>query len=244
VVALLVVGALAAGCGDGSVSGSAGTTSTTTEVVTSTTRAPTSTPGPSAPRGDGALLTADDTVLVPPDGGRAVDVGPGDPCAALSAAGDCGAAGALVWVARTAPSAERSPVTVYAVDGGRAMPVLVVEPGAREDYGSAHVEAVDLDGRPGQELVIGLRNSGSGGLLQLEIVGGGGEVLAHATLDRGRAELDGSVLRTWAARYGPDDPNCCPSEFQQAVVSVSGGRWRSFPEQPRPAAEVPEGDFP
>ena len=95
----------------------------------------------------------------------------------------------------------------------------------------------------GDEVVIGLRNAGTGALLELEIVGGDGTVLAHDTLDRGRAALDHGVVRTWTARYLPDDPNCCPSGYQEAVVGYGGGRWRSVPERQVPAADVPQGDF-
>jgi hypothetical protein len=133
---------------------------------------------------------------------------------------------------------------VYVVDGSTATPALVVDPGSRSEYASAIVEAANLDDDPIDELVVGLRNAGTGGLLQLDVVDGEGSVVAHVTLDRGRAALDGPVLRTWAALYLPDDPNCCPSRFQQAVVQADAGVWSSVAEQELSAEEVPAGEFP
>ena len=120
----------------------------------------------------------------------------------------------------------------------------MVDPESRAEYASALVEVADLDGEPGDELVVGLRNAGTGGLLQIDVVGGEGAVVAHVTLDRGRAALDGGVLRTWAARYLPDDPNCCPSRFQQAVVRGRRGCWSSVAERELAPEDVPAGDFP
>ena len=138
-------------------------------------------------------------MLVTPNGGKPVGIDADDPCAALAGVGTCAASGDLMWVVAPLPT-ERSPVTVYLVDGSTATPALVVEPESRAEYASALVEAADLDDEPGDELVVGLRNAGTGGLLQIDVVGGEGAVVAHVTLDRGRAELDGGVLRTWAAR--------------------------------------------
>ena len=172
-----------------------------------------------------------------------VEVDPADPCAALPAEMRARPDGDLAWVTAAAPT-DRSPVTVYVVDAGTATPALVVDRESRAEYASARVDVADLDGEPGDELVVGLRNAGTGGLLQIDIVGPAGEVAAHVTLDQGRAALEEGALRTWAARYLPDDPNCCPSRFQQAVVGVADGRWMSYAEREVTADEVPEGDFP
>jgi hypothetical protein len=238
VAAAVLACAALAGCGDGSdpsgsASGRSGS-STTRSSTTVTTEAEV----------DGTLLTDDDAVLVEVREGRVRDVDPEDPCAALVDGGACGVAGDLAWVVRPDGAAERSPVTVHVVEGGSATPVLAVEREARAEYGAAHVEVADLDGTAGDELVVGLRNAGTGALLQLEVVDGTGRVVAHVTLDRGRAVLDGGGLRTWAARYGPDDPNCCPSRFDAARVVTTGDRWSSVPGGEVAPADVPPGDFP
>jgi hypothetical protein len=240
VAAVAVVCSLAAGCGDDASSGSAGTTSSYTTSPSTTTTTTTTPPPPSTiPATGGSVLTDDDSVLSAPIRPEPVTVAPGDPCAALGRDGTCGRAGAIAWV-----TTGDSPVTIYRVERGTATPALEVEAAARADYGAVHVEAADLDGRPGDEVVVGLRNVGTGALLEIEIVGAEATVLAHVTLDRGRARLDPGLLRTWSARYLPDDPNCCPSSYEEAVVGLGGERWRSVPERQVPAAEVPKGDFP
>jgi hypothetical protein len=230
-------------CGEDAPSGSARSTSSTAPAVTSSSTSTTTSSTTTQPRGEASLLTDDDAVLVTPSGGKPVEVDSDDPCAALTGGGTCAVTGDLMW-AVVPVTMERSPVTVYRVDGSTATPVLVVEPESRAEYASARVEAVDLDDEPGDELVVGLRNAGTGGLLQIDVVGVEGAVVAHVTLDRGRAALDGGVLRTWGARYLPDDPNCCPSRFQQAVVVAEAGAWSSVAEREVAAEDVPAGDFP
>jgi hypothetical protein len=238
-IAVLCAGVAA--CGDGASSGSTGaSTSTASTRSSSTTTGPTSTVPPSG----GTVLTVDDSVLAAPADAQPVQVDRRDPCAVLARGprSRCGTVGAIAWV--TAPgTADVSPVRVYRIDHGTATPTLEVQSGARDDYGGVQVVAADLGGTAGDELVIGLRNEGTGALLEIEIVGADGTVLAHDTLDRGRAQLDHGVLRTWSAKYLPDDPNCCPSSYEEAVVGLGGGRWRSVPERQVPAAEVPDGDF-
>jgi hypothetical protein len=236
----------AAACGDGA---SSGTTGASTSSTSSTTSGPTTTvatgPTSTVPPTGGSVLTDDDSVLAAPADARPVELRGVDPCGVLASAARsiCGTVGPLAWV--TGPgSAHRSPVTIYRVEHGTATPTLEVQPGVRDDYGEVRVVEADLDGAAGDELIIGLRNAGTGALLEIEIVGGDGTVLAHDTLDRGRAELDHGVLRTWAAKYLPDDPNCCPSAYEEGVDGYGGGRWRSVPLRQVPADEVPDGDFP
>jgi hypothetical protein len=245
-VAVLCAGLAA--CGDGASSGSTGASRSTTSSTSTTTSAPATSrasgPTSTVPPSGGTVLTVDDSVLAPPADARPVRVDGGDPCAVLARGprSTCGTAGAIAWV--IAPgTTDVSPVRVYRVDHDTATPTLAVQPGAREDYDAVRVAAADLDGEPGEELVIGLRNTGTGALLELEVVGDDGAVLAHDTLDRGRAALGPGVLRTWTARYLADDPNCCPSSYEEAVVGLGGGRWRSVPERQVPAAAVPDGDF-
>jgi len=239
-VAVLCV--FASACGDGPSSGSTGSSSSSTTASTSSTASTTTGPTSTVPPTGGSLLTVDDSVLAAPADARPVKLAGGDPCSVLGRRHRCGTAGSITWVTDVG-AAKGSPVTIYRVAHDTATPTLALEPGTRDDYGAIRIEAGDLDGRPGDELVVGLRNTGTGALLEVEIVGDQGTVLAHVTLDRGRAELDHGVLRTWSARYLPDDPNCCPSGYQEAVVGFGGSRWRSVPERDVPAAQVPKGDF-
>ena len=240
--AAAVVALCLAACGDEAPSGPVGSAPSTGSTVTSTSRSTTSS-STTFPPGEATRLTDDDAVLVAPQGAEPVEVAADDPCADLGEGGRCERAGDLVWVTADGPT-ERSPVTVYLVDGSTVTPALVVDPTSRAEYASALVAVADLDGEPGEELVVGLRNAGTGGLLQIDVVGGEGAVVAHVTLDRGRAALDDGGLRTWAARYLPEDPNCCPSRFQQALVVEDAGAWSSVDEREVPTEDVPTGDFP
>jgi hypothetical protein len=234
-----------AACGDGASSGSTGASTSSTS---STTRAPTTTvatgPTLTVPSTGGTVLTDDDSVLAPPADAKPLRLGGVDPCGVLASGSRrvCGTVGSLAWVTEPG-SAKVSPVVIYRVAHGTATPTLEVQPGARDDYGGVQVAAADLDGTAGDELVIGLRNEGTGALLEIEIVGADGTVLAHDTLDRGRAQLDHGVLRTWSAKYLPDDPNCCPSAYEEALVGRGGGRWRSVAQGQVPPQQVPDGDF-
>lgn len=133
-------------------------------------------------------------------------------------------------------------VTVARVQGGRATPTLRYAPAldAREE-----VELVvgDVDGRPGEEIVVGVRSPGSGSILEVDVIGGTGEVLFHRDLEQGGARLVPGGLEDAAARYGPDDPNCCPSSFTVSVVAFDGVRWRVASTRTVEPTAVPPSDF-
>jgi hypothetical protein len=201
---------------------------------------------------DAAVVDGTGAVLVaPPDPGAApVPVRSGDPCAALvdPAAGfECGmadaGAGGLAWVIDERTGTPGRRVTVFRLADGLATATLVVD-----DDGAqfARIVAVpgDIDGRPGDELVVGFRTQGSSAFLDLDVVGGDGTVVAHRSLDKGRAELAADGVRMWSARFGPTDDNCCPSAFLAERLTFDGARWRLAPSVLAPADQAPPGAFP
>jgi hypothetical protein len=195
--------------------------------------------------GTGAVL------LAPPDQAPApIPLPQGDPCTVLVPAGngiECGVTGAgdqrLMWTVEPLPGTPGRRVTVLRLADGLATPTLVVD-----DDGTqfAAVTAVpgDIDGRPGDELVVGFRSQGSSAYLDLDVVGGDGTVVAHRSLDKGRAEPATDGVRTWSARFGPDDDNCCPSAYQAEQLVFDGTRWRLAPSVLVDADQAPAGAFP
>jgi hypothetical protein len=96
--------------------------------------------------------------------------------------------------------------------------------GAPPAWREIGVAAADLDGDGEQEIVFGFHLVGSGGILVTELVDDG-VVVAHGELDQGAVRLSEQGLQTWSARYGPDDPGCCPSSFDRVVLARAGDAW-------------------
>lgn len=249
-VVVLVAVVAAAGCGgrDGSARRTtASSRPTTSRPSTANTSAPTAVSVPA-----GAPVVTDlDTILTGPVRATPVETARQEPCRALTGAagvGGCGVvdtgAATLVWFASKQDSPDPTTVVIYRADGGRLVPVLELADDLRADYEPATVKVADIDGRPGDEIVVGLRNIGTGGFLQLDVVGAEGVVVAHRTLDQGRAELDPPGIVEWSAQYGPDDPNCCPSSYLRSRLVRQGGRWREVAEATVATAAVPAGQFP
>jgi hypothetical protein len=195
---------------------------------------------------DAQVLTADDALLErseqPPR--------PAAECAALVPAGAtaaCTATAELLAVVAGAADGSASVVVHRKEVDGTLVPVLEAV-GAREGGDAAPpaavvVQAAPLDGRPGDELVVAIRDGGTSGFLEVHVVSPAGEVVAHRSLDKGRAEVVDGAIRTWAAAFGPDDPNCCPSAYAAARVRALGDRWISEPDGEVAATEVPAGSL-
>jgi hypothetical protein len=87
---------------------------------------------------------------------------------------------------------------------------------------NVHVAATDLtsDGVP--DLVVGERHSGTGQILDYDIVTGLGSaprVAAHRELSHGQIKVyPGQLIDDYAAQYPHGEPNCCPAFIQQTVV--------------------------
>src|ERR1700712_1532707 len=87
---------------------------------------------------------------------------------------------------------------------------------------NVHVESTDLtaDGVP--DLVVGERFSGSGNILDYDIVTGLGSnphVAAHRSLSHGGIRVfPGQLIDDYQAEYPNGEPDCCPDFIQQTVV--------------------------
>ena len=103
------------------------------------------------------------------------------------------------------------------------------------------VEDVSGDGRP--DIVFGIRHQGTGQILELDVVEAPGQVTLHRELDKGTAAVAPGQLEDWAAQFGPEDPNCCPSSFLHTVIRVEGGAWRAVAQEQVDPNSQPPGDF-
>lgn len=122
--------------------------------------------------------------------------------------------------------------------------VLSAKPSDPSSWTDVQAFPADIGGPPGPEIVVGYRLSGTGGQLHVDVVGGDGSVLFHRELDQGRVDTAGGVYRDWAAEFGPDDPNCCPSVYTSETVDFVGGQWRVGHHTQVPPDQAPKGQFP
>lgn len=259
---IVVVGLVAAACGGGG-SGASPPTSVataqadpspsiaeTTTVPVSTHSTGTSSPAVSVPA-DAPVVTADDAVLAAAAKPETLQIGGQDPCRVLTGTarlGGCavieGANGKLAWFASDENSPDPPVVVIYRLRGGLLKETVELSDALRPTVEPATVVSTNLDRRPGEEMVVGIRNQGTGGILQLEIIGGSGTVVGHLTVDRGRAVVGPGAIEVWEAQYGPDDPNCCPSAFAHRRIVFAEGRYRIIDEGNEPTGLVPLGQFP
>jgi hypothetical protein len=202
---------------------------------------------PTAPVVDGT-----GAVLTRPAAPVPVPVPPGDPCNVLADAAtafECSSTlvgdGELVWsVEQLVEGAPGVRVSVFAVLDGLATEVLAFDDDAGAQFAHATAMQGDIDGQPGEELVIGFRGQSSSAVLELDVVSGQGAVVAHRSLDHGRAALAADGVSTWVAQFGPTDDNCCPGVFVAERLTFVGTQWRLTPSTLVPADQVPPGDFP
>lgn len=230
-----------------------GTRATSPTVVTTVPASSTSvvTTAPSAPiPSDAPVVTSDDAVLAPPVDPAALVLAGADPCRVLTGTARLGGCGVvkrpdetLVWFASDEDSPDPPTIVVYRLEADALVPVLELPEAARADVAPAHVEVADLDGSSGAEMVVGFRNTGSGGFLQLEVIGAHGAVVGHLSLDQGRAEIGPGGLTVWEAQYGPDDANCCPRTFTRDRIAFDGERFRRVSDGVVATENVPASQF-
>jgi hypothetical protein len=197
--------------------------------------------GPSA-------AAADDSgpVLQPSIGGATVVLSPDVGCRTLLATGegDCGVlttrSGQVLFVIdkgekiddvlASRPWVVRVFVPDPAVaDGWR--PVLSTVAGSAAEPGPlfANVEAVatDLTGDGADELVLGYRSEGTGGFLNVEVLGvgrqGAPSVVLSTLLAKGVVDIRKARLVTHSAEHEAGDGNCCPTFTQRASTKVVDG---------------------
>ena len=105
------------------------------------------------------------------------------------------------------------------------------------------VKATDVDGDGAEELIALFRGAGSAGLLELDLVAADGDVVFHHEADKGVARVGPSVVEVFAARFAPDDPNCCPSAYERRVVEAREGVWLVRTTGEVAAEDVPLSDL-
>jgi hypothetical protein len=257
----LAVGALlvvAASCSGGSP-----------KAAPSTTRArPAPRPSTTIPAGaSGSSTTVPPTTTVPPDpngpvvGAEGAELAPPPatpPVVPVTVPADChelapatvkvdcgrgsGATAGLLWVVRHGPGAA-SGVDVYRVVGAQATLALTANDGDGSSWAGVAAFVADVGGPDGAEIVVGYRLQGTGAQLHVDVVGGNAQVLFHRELDQGRFDTAGGVYRDWSAKFGPDDPNCCPSRFTAETVDFVGGQWRVGRHADIAPSDVPAGQM-
>jgi hypothetical protein len=208
--------------------------------------------GPTTLPADAPVVDATGAVLAPPSASATVLVPPGDPCTVLAdpaTAHECSSTlvgdGELVWsVEELLQGVPGLRVSVFWLLDGRATEVLSYDDDTGTQFAQVTALPGDVDGHPGEELVVGFRTQGSSAFLELDVVSGQGVVVAHRSLDKGRAELSADGVDTWVAQFGPTDDNCCPSVFAAERLTFVGTQWRLTPKTLVPADQVPLGDFP
>ncbi len=208
-------------------------------------------PGPSTKAAvDGPVVTSAGAFLQPvagPAPGAARYTGQED-CAALGAPGldvSCTESSTLLAVAEEGPNLTAPvQVTIYALGAGIATPRLRFTDADKATVAGVTVRTPPLGGRSGDGLAVGFRSQGSGSNLELDLLDGEGRVSAHRSYEKGRAVLSSASVDGWTARFGPDDPNCCPSTYHHEHLVFDGAVWHLDSEDDVPAAAVPVGDFP
>lgn len=202
----------------------------------------------------GELLGADGAALGSPASDEAPRPGPlTSPCGALVTIGwvveDCGdgAIGGVsyAWVVETRP-AEIGPLrswraSLYQYDAealGWVPQLVYVQPSGGAGLQSVDVRQVDLISGVSDELVYSFKSAGTGGYLTYDIVvvDPEGARLA-ASSDTTFIEVEGALIRQYTNVFGPDDPGCCPSARDVAVVRWFPGGFRII-EEGRVAAQV------
>ena len=88
----------------------------------------------------------------------------------------------------------------------------------------------DMNGDGVDEVVFGFRLLGSGSGLTYDLVDGlfgHVKVAVERQLSHGQANVQNTGITDWDAYFGPSDPNCCPSYFNQSTVvwSSSSSGW-------------------
>ena len=212
-------------------------------------------------------LTSRGAILQPPASSATKVVSPVQGCQVLldSGDGDCafvpGASGGLAFTIESGP-------TIDEVLASRPWTVRVYRPSATVPEGwEVALEATPTEGYPGalfaevtgkvvdvtgdgeDELVLGYRSEGTGGILDVDVVGvaddGVARVLAHDQLYKGTVVARDDRFVTYTPVYRKRDGNCCPTWIERATVTFEDGVFRVHPGRRTPTerAKVPPGDL-
>ncbi|HVX17681.1 MAG TPA: hypothetical protein VHA73_06590 [Acidimicrobiales bacterium] len=257
-IATLVSLLLVAGCGGAkhaastSTSSSSSSSSSTTVASTSSTSStpPTAATTTTPANPDGPVVSAQGAELAPPTTTATPVPYTGDcrdlvPAGAVADGCGRGTAGSsdLAWVVHHGPGATKG-VDIYRVGSGTATVALTATDPDGTSWTSVKAFTADVGGPPGDEIVVGYRLGGTGGQLHVDVVGAAGVVQFHRELDQGRVQVSDGVYHDWAAQFGPDDPNCCPSVYEAETVDYLGGQWRVGRRALVPPTQVPASEVP
>jgi hypothetical protein len=185
----------------------------------------------------------DGPILQPAPGGATIVLAPTQGCRTLLATGDgdCGVlttkSGTLVFTVETGPRLDdvlvSRPWTVRILAADPAVPdgwrpVLTTVPPSPHDAGPlfANVTAVatDLTGDGDDELVLGYRSEGTGGFLNVDVVGAGADgtptILLSTRLSKGVVDVRPGRIVTYSAEHRRTDGNCCPTFTRRAATKL------------------------
>jgi hypothetical protein len=174
--------------------------------------APVGAPAPSAPRSRGCAALGDPgwrPGCVRVDTGRAMLTGVVESRSS--------GAGPVVWR-----------VAVWREQGGQEVETLAAGNPATPLWAWAQVRSAELGGDRHDQLVFGFENEGTGGVLDLDVVGGDGSALlgSQIAVYKGAATVTGGRILTYHPVYRANDPNCCPTGgADRDTLRLEGGRW-------------------
>ena len=177
--------------------------------------------------------------------GATRDLGPDDPCrdVVTTADGSCllvqGSDGPLLVTVEPGPPIDDAfadrPWVVQVLASGAApgtwVPALSTRPDGADPgpiYAGVTVRAADVTGDGHDEVVIGYRNSGTGDILELDVVGwsnGRVRVLADDVVYKGSVRLRPGSIVEWTPVYRSHDANCCPTWIARDVVTFRDGKF-------------------
>jgi hypothetical protein len=137
-------------------------------------------------------------------------------------------------------------VAVWREQGQQEVRILAAGDPTTPMWAWAALRSADLAGNHHRELVFGFENEGTGGVLDLDVVGGtGGLVGSQIAVYKGAATLAGGRILTYHPIYREDDPNCCPTGgADRDAVALEGSRWVVVGADPYPLPGADQPGFP
>jgi hypothetical protein len=138
--------------------------------------------------------------------------------------------GTYVWTVVKGVSGRFFAVVWQPIDTFDWIPKLRLLEPAAGTWDSVIIKAADIDSGPNEELVSGIRLSGSGGHLALDVIdinsGDPAVVAALPALESATAFTEDSLgVWIWLPNFEPGDPLCCPSSWSQFLLSRVGPSW-------------------
>ncbi|MCP5029848.1 MAG: hypothetical protein GY929_26550 [Actinomycetia bacterium] len=198
-----------------------------------------------------APSSGDGSVMTEVENGEPRPAGADDPCAAIIDGGvvQCGVVeagpGTMVWSLDTPrPDHPGFTATVWRLVGDGLVAVLRGQEPGRQRWSAAIAGQMDLNTDGVDEIVFAFRETGSSGLVQLDVVdAASGAVVHHRSIDGGRVAVTDSGIIFWEASRTPGEPICCPTIYDEWIIEVTPGPLVESLVAAVGAPEVPEGDL-